>query len=431
MTRNRLAWKALAVASAAALVLAACGGDDDDAESEPTEEESAPAVAQGDGTLKLGSILPQTGSLAFLGPPEFAGVDLAVQEINEAGGVLGQDVAVSHGDSGDTTTNTASVTVDRLLSEDVDAIIGAASSAVTLTVIDKITGAGVVQFSPANTSTTLSTYADNGLYFRTAPPDQFQGAVLADQVASDGAATAGVLALQDSYGDSLKSVFIDSFSEAGGEVVAELTYDPNAADFSADVGQIAAANPDAVVLIGFEESGKVVEAMFAAGIGPDSKPLYLVDGNLSNTLFATAPPGSLEGTKGTLPGAEAPTEFRDRLLTVDPSLSDFSYAAESYDAAILIALAAVAAENDSGEAIASELQNVSREGEKCTSFAECSELLAAGEDIDYDGVSGPIEFDDNGDPGEASIGVYEYGPDNKYSSTAIRYVTGEVPPLPE
>ncbi len=271
MTRNRLAWKALAVASATALVLAACGGDDDDTGSEPTEEESAPAAAAGDGTLKIGSILPQTGSLAFLGPPEFAGVDLAVQEINEAGGVLGQDVAVSHGDSGDTTTNTASVTVDRLLSEDVDAIIGAASSAVTLTVIDKITGAGVVQFSPANTSTTLSTYADNGLYFRTAPPDQFQGAVLADQVASDGAATAGVLALQDSYGDSLKSVFIDSFTEAGGEVVAELTYDPAAADFSADVGQIAAADPDAIVLIGFEESGKVVEAMFAAGIGPDTE----------------------------------------------------------------------------------------------------------------------------------------------------------------
>ena len=99
-------------------------------------------------------MLPQTGSLAFLGPPEFAGVDLAVQEINEAGGVLGQDVAMSHGDSGDTTTNIASVTVDRLLSEDVDAIIGAASSGVSLTVIDKITGAGVVQFSPANTSTT-------------------------------------------------------------------------------------------------------------------------------------------------------------------------------------------------------------------------------------------------------------------------------------
>ena len=85
------------------------------------------------------------------------------------------------GDSGDTTTDTANQTVDRLLSQNVDAIIGAASSGVTLTVIDKITGAGVVQFSPANTSKTLSDYPDKGLYFRTAPPDILQGAVLGER----------------------------------------------------------------------------------------------------------------------------------------------------------------------------------------------------------------------------------------------------------
>ena len=102
----------------------------------------------GDGVLTIGTILPQTGSLAFLGPPEFAGFDLAIQDINAAGGVLGQDVVGIQGDSGDATTDTANQTVDRLLSQNVDAIIGAASSGVSLTVIDKITGAGVVQFSP-------------------------------------------------------------------------------------------------------------------------------------------------------------------------------------------------------------------------------------------------------------------------------------------
>jgi ABC-type branched-subunit amino acid transport system substrate-binding protein len=107
---------------------------------------------EGDGELKIGTILPQTGSLAFLGPPEFAGFDLALADVNAAGGVLGKDVVGIKGDSGDTTTDTASKTVDAQLSQNVDAIIGAASSGVSLTVIDKIAAAGVVQFSPANTS---------------------------------------------------------------------------------------------------------------------------------------------------------------------------------------------------------------------------------------------------------------------------------------
>ena len=116
----------------------------------------------GDGVFKVGTILPETGSLAFLGPPEFAGAELAIKEINEAGGVLGKPAEYTQGDSGDTTTDLANTTVDRLLAENVDLIVGAASSSVSLTVIDKIAGAGVVQFSPANTSKAFSDYAGQG-----------------------------------------------------------------------------------------------------------------------------------------------------------------------------------------------------------------------------------------------------------------------------
>ena len=136
--------------------------------------------------LKIGTLLPETGSLAFLGPPEIAGVKVAIDEINEAGGVLGKDVESTFSDSGDTSTDIASTSVDRLLSENVDAIVGAASSSVTLSVIDKVIGAGVTMFSPANTSSTLSTYEDKGLYFRDAPPDIIQGKVLAEVLAEDG-----------------------------------------------------------------------------------------------------------------------------------------------------------------------------------------------------------------------------------------------------
>ena len=159
---------------------------------------------EGDGVLKIGSLLPQTGDLAFLGPPEFAGVELAIEDINAAGGVLGAPVEYSAGDSGDDKTDTANQTVDRLINQEgVDAIIGAAASGVTLNVLDTVTAAGVVQFSAANTSVALTDKEDNGLFFRNAPPDSLQGPVLADLVLADGAESAYILARDDAYGNGL------------------------------------------------------------------------------------------------------------------------------------------------------------------------------------------------------------------------------------
>ncbi|MFF0767794.1 ABC transporter substrate-binding protein [Nonomuraea wenchangensis] len=432
MIRIAPAGRVLAVAAAASLALTACGsGADDTAASQQTASaaapaSSAPAAAQGDGTLTLGTVLPQTGSLAFLGPPEFAAVDLAVKEINEAGGVLGKPVTAIHTDSGDTTTNIASQSVDKLLGQKADAIIGAASSSVSESIIDKITGAGVVQFSPANTSDKFTTINDNGLYFRTAPPDKLQGRVLGDLVVADGSDTVGILAMQDSYGSGLADQIAKTAEEGGATVVERVDYDPKAADFSAEVAKIKAKGPKAIVLIGFEETSKVVQELVKQGLTADKHKWYMVDGNMSNTNYLKMPKGTLKGVKGTIPGAEAPDAFRERLLTVDKELEDYTYAAESYDAAVLIALAAEAAKDDSGRSIAAKLAEVSKGGEKCKSFKECAELLKAGKDIDYDGLSGPIEFDDNGDPAVATIGVYQYGDDNKYPGKAEEYRTGNI-----
>ena len=239
---------------------------------------------QGDGVLKIGSMLPETGSLAFLGPPEFAGVEYAISLINEAGGVLGNPVEYVQGDSGDTSTDTASTTVDRLLGEGVDAIIGAASSSVSLTVIDKITAAGVIQFSPANTSDKFSTYADNGLYFRTAPADKLQGAVLANLIASDGAATVYIMALDDAYGTGLADSIEANITAAGVTVLGKKIYDPKATTFDAEVAEIKDANPDAIMLITFDEGSRILRTMVEQGIGPKAKMVYGCDGNMGNAL---------------------------------------------------------------------------------------------------------------------------------------------------
>ena len=242
------------------------------------------AARAGDGTFTVGTLLPKTGSLAFLGPPEFAGVKLAIEEINTGGGVLGKNVGYIEGDSGDTDNKVAPGTVDTLLSQNADVIIGAASSSVTLSVIDKITTAGVTMFSPANTSKKLSTYADKGLYFRDAPSDILQGGVLADTITGDNHSNVYVLALNDDYGTGLADDFQKAFEDGGGKVVGKKIYDPKAADYAPEVEAAKAADPDAVILIGFDESSRILSKMVEQGIGPSTVPTYGVDGNMGNAL---------------------------------------------------------------------------------------------------------------------------------------------------
>ncbi|WP_104136437.1 MULTISPECIES: ABC transporter substrate-binding protein [unclassified Cryobacterium] len=366
-------------------------------------------------TLKIGTVLPQSGGLAFLGPPEEAGVQLAVNDINEAD--LGINVEAIFRDSGDTTTDTATVSVTDLLSQDVTAIVGAASSGVSKTVIDQITGAGVVQFSPANTSPDFSTYADNGLYWRTAPSDLLQGDVLGTQIADDGNATLGLIVLNDAYGTGLAKAVRESFEAAGGEIVAESLFNEGESNFASQIAEVTAEAPDAIALITFDQSKVIVPDLVAGGFAGDK--LYFVDGNLKD-YSADFPADLITGSKGTLPGLDTATlgDFTERLLEVDSSLTDYSYAAESYDAVMLIALAAYAGNDVAGESIASYLRQISGgtgDGTTVTDFAAAAEALAAGEQIDFDGFSGPITFDENGDPTEATIGLYEYNSDNTYS----------------
>jgi len=424
------------------LVAAACGDDDDDEATDTTDDttdteettetdetdettedasgESDCEVGEGDGVLKIGTVLPETGNLAFLGPPEFAAAELAVQEINEAGGVLGADVELFQGDSGDTSTDIASQTVDRHLNEGVDAFIGAASSGVSFTFIDKVTGACKIQFSPANTSPDFTDYDDNGLYFRTAPSDVLQGRVLADLIVADGNESATVMALQDPYGEGLLQYTLEPLEEQGVAVDEDFVYDPFAENFDAEVQRVVDADSDALVLIGFDESARILTGLFENGFTPDAKSIYLVDGNVGNALGeqVSAP---LSGVKGTLPAAEITDEFRERLLEVDPALEDFSYGPETYDAIMITALAALVAGSDDAVAIAAEINDVTRDGEKCTTFQECADLIEAGTDIDYDGPSGPQTFSDAGEPSEASFAILQYGEDNTIDDELTEY----------
>lgn len=414
-TRSRVA-KALggiALVSASALVLAGCSGG-----STPESSGTAAPTDREDLTLSIGTVLPQTGALSYLGPPEEAGVGLAAAEINDA--AKGITVDVEYGDSGDPDNKAFETTVPRLLGNNVQALIGAASSGVTKLFLDQAVGAGVITFSPANTSPDFTTWEDNNLYWRTAPSDLLQGEVLGNLIAEDGNSTLGIIYLNDAYGTGLEKALTETFEGTGGKVVASASYNAGDTNFSAQVSTILAQSPSAIAVIGFEETATIVPAFVSSGF-PGGK-FYFVDGNISQ--WGADMPVSLEGSKGTNPGPSLSDDFQERLkaqwLTQGDGqeLRDFNYAAESYDAVVLLALASLAANSTDPTAIAGKLQEVSGgsgDGEKCDTFTACADIILGGKVADYDGYSGGVAFDDAGDPTEATIGIFQYGADNTHT----------------
>ena len=157
----------------------------------------------GTGPLRIGALLSHTGDLASAGPPMFAGGQLAVKELNQAGGILDRPVEWFDGDDG-TDGDIAVATAKRLINdENVHVLIGAGASSITKAVLPTVLAAGVVLFSPCNTAAELTTAEDQGLYFRTAPPDGLQAAALTDIIMRDGVRRVAIIAREDPYGLSL------------------------------------------------------------------------------------------------------------------------------------------------------------------------------------------------------------------------------------
>jgi len=374
------------------------------------------AEQDGDLVLKLGTALPLTGNLAFLGPPEEAGAALAIDEINAAN--KGITVDATFGDSGDTDNKAYDTEIPRLLGAGVQAIVGAASSGVSLQFIDRVIAECVIHFSPANTSAAFTDYEDKGLYFRTAPSDVLQGEVLGNLIAEDGHQRISMIVLNDSYGTGLAQFTTEAFEAAGGEVIAAPTYNTGDTNFTSQISEALAGDPDAIVLVTFDEAKTIVPELTSQFPGKD---LYFVDGNLTNYSEDFAA-GTLEGAKGTYPGVNE-AKIADFVAKLDSNwqargnapLELNAYGPETYDAVIVLALAALEARSTQGANISEKLQEVSGgsgNGTKCTSFAECADIINGGGTADYDGPSGAITFNDVGDPTDGNILIQQFDGNN-------------------
>lgn len=438
MKRNSLTLRLAAVAAASTLVFAACGSEDDSSEptttdtpSESTPESSAPteetftndACANGAttaDTFKAGGVLPLTGNLAFLGPPEIAGVGLAVSEINAAGGVNGNMACHDIRDSGDSTDMSVSTASARgLVRDGASVVIGAASSSVSLNFVDALTDAKITQVSPANTAVDLSGYSD--FYFRTAPPDGIQGNALGTLISSDGYQRVAFLVFSDTYGTGLRDVVEETIVAGGGECTYGCKGDGDEfpagqTTFSSEVTAAVNSNPDAIVVLAFDETKAIVPEL--ASSGWDMSATYYTDGNTAS-YEKDFEPGVLEGAQGTIPGADASDEFKDRLqgwnqFANGEELTDYSYAAESYDATILAALAAYKGGDTESTTVQANFADVSgaSDGTECTTYAECTALLDEGSEIRYTGPSGIGPIDEENDPSSAFVGIYAFDGDN-------------------
>jgi branched-chain amino acid transport system substrate-binding protein len=416
--------------------LAACGNSSDDtkASSDNTPSASGSSSAananytndkcSGNQTsanaFRVGGILPLTGNLAYLGPPEVAGVGLAVSDINAAGGVDGAKACNDIQDSGDSTDMSVSTaSAGTLVSSKPSVVIGAASSSVSLNVVDTFASNKIVEISPANTAVDLSGYSP--WYFRTAPPDGVQGNALGTLITTDGYTKVGFLVFNDTYGTGLRNAVQQTVEAAGGQCVYGCKgqgdeFPAGQTTFSAEVSGVLAAKPDAIVVLAFDETKSIVPELKSQGW--DMSKTYFSDGNTADYSKDFAK-GTLTGAQGTIPGADPDQSFKDRLsgwaeVGEGKPLKDYAYGAESYDATILAALAAVKGGGTDPQTIRDNLAAVSgaTQGTECNTYADCVKLLKDGKEIRYKGPSGIGPFDKENDPSSAFVGIYKYDSSN-------------------
>jgi ABC-type branched-subunit amino acid transport system substrate-binding protein len=362
--------------------------------------------------LRLGTLMPITGDLSQYGSSMQDAATLLVKTVNECGGVLGQSVElIAENDQTEPVAGAAAmsklVEVDR-----VAGVVGAASSAVSAATVDTAVRNQVVQISPSTTSPVFTERSQKGdfqgFWFRTAPPDTFQGRALAELAQAQGFKRISVLAINDDYGNGLLNAFMPAFEALGGQILNKAKptrYSPTNSTFEAEVQAAFAGDPDAVLLIAFPETGGLIlKTAYEQGL-LDGQTKLLVTEGLREPGFAKQVGKNTNGDYiaagiiGTAPAAGGPalTNFRDRYKATynrEPGL----FVANTWDATALLVLAAEAAKAVTGSAIKEQVRLVANPpGQEVTDVCQALALVRQGKDINYQGASSTLDFDAQGD----------------------------------
>ncbi|EBA07204.1 ABC transporter substrate-binding protein [Sagittula stellata] len=355
--------------------------------------------------VKIGIILGFTGPIESITPAMADSAELALTEVNDSGMFLdGIKLVPVRADSTCVDAAAATAAAERLVtSEGVVAIMGADCSGVTGAVLSNVAVPnGIPMVSPSATSPALSTAEDNGLFFRTAPSDARQGAVIAEILKEKGISSVAVTYTNNDYGKGLADAFAENFD---GEVTLSAPHDDGKADYSAEIGALASAGGDALAVFGYTDQGG--KGMIQASYDTGAFDMYIMgDGMYGDTLFSEQS-DALEGSIGTSPWAQGEgAEMFDKVAGDAGIDAASSYTRESYDAAALIALAMAKGGEATSEAVAANLMDVANApGEPILpgELGKALEILKDGGDIDYVGASG-VELIGEGE----AAGSYRY-----------------------
>lgn len=362
--------------------------------------------------LKIGTLLPITGDLAQYGSSMENSARLLVDTVNQCGGVLGQPVTlIAADDHTEPSMGVAAITklteVDR-----VAGVVGAASSAVSSAAVDIAVRNQTILISPASTSPVFSDRARKGefrgFWFRTAPPDTFQGQALAKLAIAQGFKSVAILAINNDYGNGLLTSFIPAFTTMGGRVTNQanpLRYPADASSFDSEVKAVFSQNPDAVLLIAYPETGSLIlKTAYEQGLLGKTTQIIATDGmkesdiatvigkNANGDYIATGMIGTAASA-----GGQGLTNFQQRFLAKHGQAPKI-YDANTWDAAALLVLAAEAAKTTTGEQMKQFIREVANpSGQEVTDVCQALALVRAGKPINYQGASGSVNLNHDGD----------------------------------
>ena len=342
--------------------------------------------------VKIGVILGFTGPLESITPAMGAGAELAMKEVTDAGALLdGMMVTPVRADSTCIDAAAATAAASRLVTGDkVAAIMGADCSGVTGAILANVAVPnGVVMISPSATSPGLSTAEDNGLFFRTAPSDARQGQIITDILNDRGIKTVALTYTNNDYGKGLADAFQAAYEASGGTVTLSAAHEDGKADYSAEVGALAAAGGELLVVAGYVDQGG--SGMIRAALDTGAFDLFYVpDGMVGDKLNENFG-AELNGSFGANPGTDSPGAAKYQEMAAAAGYDGTgAFSAESYDAAALIMLAMQAANSTASADFAGKVLDVANApGEQIFpgELAKGLELLKAGTDIDYVGAT--------------------------------------------
>lgn len=342
--------------------------------------------------IKIGVFLGFTGPIESLVAQMAPAAKLAIKEVSDAGGILdGKNVVAVDGDTTCTDSAAATATAERLITSDgVKALIGGDCSGVTGAALQNVARPnGVVMISPSATSPGLSTAEDDGLFFRTAPSDARQGVIVSDILNDKGVKSIAIAYTNNDYGKGLAQAIEENFKASGGTVTISAAHEDGKGDYSAEVGALAQAGGEVLVVAGYTDQGGkgIIQSSLDTGA---FDTFYLPDGMVGESLPKAIGDG-LNGSYGAAPGTDSPGASQFAEMAKAAGFDGTSpFAAESYDAAALVMLAMQAAGSSESAQLKDKVMDVANApGEKIFpgELAKAIKILSEGGEIDYVGAS--------------------------------------------